>query len=737
MSAPGPPQRNAYDDVLGHIAARRRKRRLNERRRGRRSLAATALAVAGIGVAAVLVATGVGATVAVSDVLKGVDLKTMKPHLPGVTTKIYDRNGNLLAQIPSLQNRTPVPWNQISPWLKTATLDIEDKRFYQHGGVDYEGIARAFLDDIQAGHAVQGASTIEQQLARNLYLTDTKTLDRKIKEAWLAIQMAEHWSKTKILNTYLNVVPYGGVTYGCEAAAETFFDEHCSQLNIRQAALIAGLPQSPTQYNPRLHPAAALQRRNEVLAAMFDQGHISLAQYQHAVARGLGLRPPKRFTRVRQPYFVQYVNNLLVHKYGANALKSGGLSVQTTIDPTLQAAAHQAISSELNFTNAPAAALVAIDPRNGEILAMQTSGDYRKSKYNLAVQSKRQAGSTFKSYGLLAAMVDDHIDPNTTRYSTAPLVNYPLFPGASSPNDFWTVQNAEPAAGGVLPLSTALEQSVNAVYARLAIDIGAQNVANMAYKLGIPKSDHLPQTPSVILGAGGVSPLDMAHAYSTIAAQGIRRQLLAVTKVTPYGGKPVLTPASKNKGHRVIRNGATWQLTQYLDTNVHFCCTGTNANVVNSGLPYRAQAGKTGTTDSYTDAWFCGYTPNLAACVWVGYPKGEISMDLGGTIPGPAFGGGYPATIWRLFAAAAFRDEPRKFPPTAWPVAPTQPIQFLPWTSKFNLPTTHTGKKHGGGSGATGGTSGGTSGGSSGGGGGTTTSPPPPPPTSTQPPPTT
>jgi penicillin-binding protein 1A len=529
------------------------------------------------------------------------------------------------------------------------------------------------------------------------------------------------------------------VTYGCEAAAETFFDEHCSQLNIRQAALIAGLPQSPTQYNPRLHPAAAVQRRNEVLAAMFDQGHITLAQYQRAVGRGLGLRPPKRFTRVRQPYFVQYVNDLLVHKYGANALKSGGLSVQTTIDPTLQAAAHQAISSELNFTNAPAAALVAIDPRNGEILAMQTSGDYRKSKYNLAVQSKRQAGSTFKSYGLLAAMVDDHIDPNTTRYSTAPLVNYPLFPGASSPNDFWTVQNAESASGAVLPLSTALEQSVNAVYARLAIDIGAQNVANMAYRLGIPKSDHLPETPSVILGAGGVSPLDMTHAYSTIAAQGVRRPLLAVTKVTPYGGKPVLTPASKNTGHRVIRNGATWQLTQYLDTNVHSCCTGTNANVVNSGLPYRAQAGKTGTTDNYTDAWFCGYTPNLAACVWVGYPKGEISMDLGGPIPGPAFGGGYPATIWRLFAAAAFKDEPRKFPPTPWPVAPTQPIQFLPWKSQFQIQApTHKGKKHGGGSGSTGGSStGGSSGGGSSGGGGTTTSPPPPPPTTTQPPPTT
>src|SRR5581483_3101236 len=197
-------------------------------------------------------------------------------------------------------------------------------------------------------------------------------------------------------------------------------------------------------------------------------------------------------------------------------------------------AAHQAMQQELNFTNAPAAALVAVDPRTGAILAMQSSTDYSKSKYNLAVQSRRQAGSTFKSFGLVAAMVDDHIDPNVTRYSTAPLVNYPLFPGATSPNDFWTVQNAEPAAGGVLPLSTALEQSVNAVYARLAIDIGGDNVAKMAYKLGIPPADHLPTSPSVILGAGGVSPLDMTHAYSTIADQGIRHPLLAVTKVTPY-----------------------------------------------------------------------------------------------------------------------------------------------------------------------------------------------------------
>jgi membrane peptidoglycan carboxypeptidase len=223
----------------------------------------------------------------------------------------------------------------------------------------------------------------------------------------------------------------------------------------------------------------------------------------------------------------------------------------------------------------------------------------------------------------------------------------------------------------------------------------------------------------------------MTHAYATIAAQGVRRPLLAFTKVVPYGDKPILTPASKNTGHRVVPDGATWQVTQYLDTNVHSCCTGMNANVANYGAAYRAQAGKTGTTDNHTDAWFCGYTPNLAACVWVGYPKGEISMyNLGGSIPGPAFGGGYPATIWGLFAAAAFQDEPSKFPATPWPIAPRQPIQFLPWTSKFKVAPPATKKKKNGGSSSTQGSGTGT-------GGGGTSTPPPPPPTSTNPPPTT
>jgi len=708
--------RRAYDDVLGHVAARRRRRRAVARRRGRRSAAATALVAIAVGFGAVVASGGVGGTLYVSDVLKGYDLATLKPHYPGVTTRILDRHNNLLALIPSIQNRTPVRSSEISHWLKLATVDVEDKRFYEHGGVDYQGVLRAAYEDVTAGGVVQGASTIEQQLVRNVYLTDEQSFTRKLREAYLATQMADEWSKDKILTTYLNTIPYGPVTYGCEAAAAAFFNTHCSKLTLVQSALIAGLPQSPTEYNPKLHPAAAKARRNQVLAAMYSAGHITLHQFNVATAQGLGLKKPTKSTRVRQPYFVEYVRQLLKHKYGKSAVKRGGLTVKTTIDPVLQEDAREAISNTMNFTDAPAAAMVAIDPRTGEILAMQSSTDYSQSKFNLAVDAKRQAGSTFKTYGLLAGMVDFGIDPYTTQYATSPLQDYPISPNPVGPNDYWTVANAESASAAVLPLDAAIEQSVNAVFARLAIDIGGYNVAAMAYKLGIPRSDNLPTTPSVVLGSGAVSPLDMTHAYSTIAANGVRRDLLAFTKVEKYsGGFDKIKP---DKGKAVIPDGATSVVTKFLDTNVHSCCTGMNAAV----SPYRAQAGKTGTTDSHTDAWFCGYTPNIAACVWVGYPQGEVPMEsLGGPIPGPAFGGGYPATIWSRFASAVFADEPAKFPPTPWPV-PHHFLTFQPWHSpNFTLPVPTPPKSTKGGKSTTGGTGTGTTGGTTTGGPPTTT----------------
>ena len=246
--------RRAYDDVLGHVAARRRRRRAVARRRGRRSAAATALVAIAIAFGAVVASGGVGATLYVSDVLKGYDLATLKPHYPGVTTQILDRNKNLLALIPSVQNRTPVKFSEMSHWLKTATVDVEDKRFYEHGGVDYQGVLRAAYEDVTAGGVVQGASTIEQQLVRNVYLTDEQSVTRKLREAYLATQMADQWSKNKILATYLNTIPYGPVTYGCEAAAAAFFNTHCKDLTLVQSAMIAGLPQSPDRVQPAAPP---------------------------------------------------------------------------------------------------------------------------------------------------------------------------------------------------------------------------------------------------------------------------------------------------------------------------------------------------------------------------------------------------------------------------------------------------------------------------------------------------
>ena len=394
-------------------------------------------------------------------------------------------------------------------------------------------------------------------------------------------------------------------------------------------------------------------------------------------------------------------------------MKRGGLTVKTTIDPVLQEDARQAISNTMNFTDAPAAAMVAIDPRTGEILAMQSSTDYSHSKFNLAVDAKRQAGSTFKTYGLLAGMVDFGIDPYTTQYATSELHDYPISPNPVGPNDYWTVANAESASSAVLPLDQALEQSVNAVFARLSIDIGAYNVANMAYKLGIPRSDDLPTTPSVILGSGAVSPLDMTHAYSTIAANGVRRGLLAFTRVDKYGGG--FTKFKPDKGKSVIPDGATSVVTKFLDTNVHSCCTGMNAQV----SPYRAPAGKTGTTDSHTDAWFCGYTPNIAACV--GRVPGRRGPDVVPRRPDRRAGvrRRVPGHDLEGVRAERVRRRACQVPLTPWPV-PRHFLTFQPWHSpNFTLPVPEPPKDSKGGESTTGGTGTGT-----GTTGGTTTGPP-------------
>ncbi|HLK43007.1 MAG TPA: transglycosylase domain-containing protein, partial [Thermoleophilia bacterium] len=426
---PGP-NHPAYDDVLAHVAARQRKRRGRRRRRGSRSRAAVGVLVSLLSFLAVLVVGSAAGAIAVDHIVSGLSLKN-RPTLPGQNTRIYDSQHNLIAVIPSTENRFPVSFLQMSPWLRKATVDIEDRRFWTRSvGIDPEGIVRALLSDITAGHIVSGGSTIEQQVARALWLSPQQTFTRKIKEMDLAIQLANDWSKQRILKTYLNIVPYGGVTYGCEAAARTYFDTHCAHLTIAQAALLAGLPQSPTQYNPFINPKAALARRTEVLQAMLAQHSITHAQYAKAVATPLQLHNGEIGQHPNQPYFVSYVRSLLVQKYGASVVSNGGLTVQTTINQTLQKDAEKAMHEVLYWQGAPAAAMVAMNPKTGAILALQSSTNYRTTKFDFPVQAKRQAGSSFKPFGLAAAMYDLGVDPYTTYYSSAQPFTYYLGPGA-------------------------------------------------------------------------------------------------------------------------------------------------------------------------------------------------------------------------------------------------------------------------------------------------------------------
>jgi membrane peptidoglycan carboxypeptidase len=711
--------RSSYDDVLAHVAAKRRKRRGRERRRSRRSVVMTLALTLAVVLLIVLASGAVAGAIFVHDTLAGVSLDTLKADPPGINSQIFDRNGNLLETISSTENRTPVPSNKISPWLKTATVDIEDKRFYQHGGLDYQGILRAALDNLQAGSIQQGASTLEQQLVRNLYLSDQQSLTRKIREAYLAMQMADTWSKDRILTEYLNVVPYGAVTYGCEAAALRYFDVHCSQLTLRQAAVLAGLPQNPITYNPLSNKAAARSRRNEVLAAMLSQGHITQAQYQHTVALPLGTHPGTYLdtTGGDTGYFVSWVRQTLEEQYGHTTVRKGGLAIHTTLDPRLQAAAHSTLRNMMNWSGAPAAALVSIDPRSGQVLAMDASVPFSKtSQFNIPAEAYRQVGSTFKMFTLVTS-IEDGYNPQTTEELSAHLV-YPFPNTPLGPSNPWVVDTASDSEELNAPrtIADATAQSDNTVFARLAIDLGAPSIVATAHKLGIPKSVHLAPYPSITLGVSPVSPLWMTAAYSTLADNGVRHTPQFVTSIDSIASGHTIDTV-RNEGRRVIPDGVAYEANKVLEGPI---CCGTAA--ATAQFPDgRIEAGKTGTTNDYKDAWFCGYTPNLTTCVWMGYPKGEIALtNLNGHTP---FGGDIPATIWRTYMEQAFALEPKKFPPEYdWPL-PTHPVQWVPFHSQFHLfvPCTTPKCKKGGSTGTTGsngGSSGGTSGSTGGGGSG-------------------
>jgi penicillin-binding protein 1A len=648
MSPPRKPQRRR---AVGPSAGRRRRARVRERRHGRRKGVVLVLLLL-VAIPLVLALSGYGAWAGFKN---SCSLSSLQPVSIGENSFVYAADGTLLGSIPAERNRQPVALSRISPWMSNAVISTEDRRFYQHGGVDWWGIFRAAWRDVTKGKVVEGGSTIPQQVVRNLYpVSRERTLQRKVKEACLAVKLSKNWSKDRILATWMNQVYFGNHAYGVEAAAQTYFSKHASDLSLEQAALLAGLPQAPSLYDPILFPQTALARRAHVLKALYDNGDIPVERYQAAIAdRNLHLRPGQLYSQIREPYFFSYVRDQLIAEYGAKTVQSGGLRVYTTIDPAFQRAATRAIRDTLYLKDDPAAALVSINPANGAIRAMTSvyPGGV-KNEFNLVAQARRQAGSTFKTFVLTQA-VDDGMNPASTSYVSAP---FTWQPDPAIPP--WNVSTYSHSYSGLISVQQATLQSDNTVYAKLTLDVGPQNVADMAHKLGVQSP--LQPVPSIGLGSNAVSPLDMASAYATLAAGGVYSRPMAIRKVIlPNGKEDDQAGWGRPARRRVIPDWVAATVTGILHQNVLYG-TGTGANFG------RDAAGKTGTTDDHADAWFCGYLPNLEATVWVGYPQGEVPME---SVHGIAVAGGsFPAEIWRRFMEQAVRySPPQDFPEPSTP----------------------------------------------------------------------
>jgi penicillin-binding protein 1A len=608
----------------------------NRRRQRRGGGVAGKLLLLGGAVFAVIAIAVIAVTSWVLDVAADApSLASCKPIDRGGNSILYAADGEKLGAIASDEAHAPVAIERIPKSVRRATVAIEDQRFYQHGGVDPEGILRAAVKDLEAGKAVEGGSTITQQLVRNLCIPDPeRNLERKIVEAKLAIEYAKRHSPQQILSQYLNVASYGTIegatAVGVQAASRIYFSKPVWELSLPQAALLAGLPQAPSEYNPILHPAKARERRGDVLRQMAKLGYVAPDQARAAAEAGLGLNVSHDYFEHREPFFFDYVENELIDEYGVEAVRDGGLQVRTTIDLDLQQVGLEAMRSALPYSTDPSSALVAIDPRDGHVRAMVSDSYYGQSQFNLAAQGHRQPGSTFKAFVLTTA-IKQGIDPYTTYYTSKPLVlDLPHW-------GHWEVSTADEGYQGTVNLQQATVSSDNTVFAQLDLDVGPKSVAQTAKSMGI--ETELDGIPAEGLGGLriGVSPLEMASAYATLAAGGIHREPVSIEKVAFPGGRVDRPQAAAPR--RVLPEAVAYEVTRLLRDNITEG-TGTAAHTGCAG-----QAGKTGTTDEYTDAWFSGYQPNLATAVWVGYPESnDISMTSVHGIT--VFGGTFPAEIW-------------------------------------------------------------------------------------------
>jgi penicillin-binding protein 1A len=641
-----------------------RQRRRRHRRGGPSRIILTGLAV----LVGVFSLGAVGAVAYVLSVVQSTPgLAARHPVIDGASSQVFAADGTRLGFIQSNELRSPIPWSQVPANLANATVAIEDQRFYKDDGVDLTGIFRAAVKDLSQGRALQGGSTIAMQLMRNLYLGgDEHTLEQKIVEAKLALEYEKHHSKHAILTSYLNSVPYGTVggqtAIGVQAASRIFFDRPASQLDLEQAALLAGLPQAPSEYNPFLYPSAARQRRNEVLAKMAELHYVSPAQAAAAERAPLELQHGNFYSERKEGFFFEYVRQQLIDRYGQRTVERGGLKVYTTLDLHMQELAHKAIAEVLDEPEDPASAIVTLNPHNGYIETMAESESYEKSQFNLASEGHRQPGSTFKAIDLADAL-SRGVNPNTTYY-----LSHTLYKGwlPGWPED--EVHTFEDTSlNKSINLVQATLTSDNTVYAQLAADLGESTITEMAYKMGV--TTHLSSYPAEAIGGLtlGVTPLEMAVVYATLADGGYRNTPIAITKVVFPEGR---VDSSWGTPHRVkvLSNGVTAEETNILHENV------LEGTAVRSAIECPTAA-KTGTTSKLVDAWLDGYTPEYATVVWMGYPNKDVEMtDVHGE---PQQGGALPAVIWHDYMDPVVGTHCVPFP------QPTEPLVYQPFFGHF------------------------------------------------------
>ncbi|MBR2143664.1 penicillin-binding protein 1A [Anaerovibrio sp.] len=558
------------------------------------------------------------------------NIRTDLPDIqPSYTTHIYDIKGNEIAVVHAEEDREPATIDKVPNHLKNAFLAVEDARFYQHIGIDVRGIMRALWENIRHQSVMEGGSTITQQLARNYYLTQEQSYHRKIQEMFLALKIEHRHTKDEILELYLNQIYFGRGAYGVQAASKAYFGKNVEDLDLNECAMLAGIPKSPNYYSPMDNMEAAQERKAVVLNQMAKYGYISASTAQKTAAEEVHLAKPVP-KEGKANYFVDYVIQTMIDKYGADGLYKGGLKIYTTLDMDAQQAAEEAMKNlpemkDANGLKQPQGALVAIDPHTGYIKAMV--GGRGTDMFNRAALAERQPGSAFKPF-VFAAALEAGYTPSTV-VDDSPLNIYG-----------WSPQNYNRGFSGSVPLQYACEQSLNVATVRVAQDVGIDKVINLAREMGIStivmEGDKNDVNLSTALGGmtKGVTPLELTSAYCTFANKGRYVKHTAIAKVLDRNGNVLEAYPMPDKTKQVLKE----KTADYLNTMLRGVVargTGTAANI------NETVAGKTGTTSDYHDAWFVGYVPDLVVGVWIGCDDNQqMGTMTGGTLP---------AHIWTIF----------------------------------------------------------------------------------------